>query len=262
MISIKFEDLRALELTVQDPPPTSAPRPLLLPVYMDEIDTAVAVLNEIHRAHRQDVVRNIHPAMPTADPATWKRGWEAKVDQVKPRELYRVVAYLMYATTLAGVVRVAYDDLVKKLAAANDAEATRIRALHAPRTEAAAKMLAPAVKVRNKVFAHTAFAKPGRPEDTASMQYSSLQYLIGNPCGFGPEGLFFGGDWTFDSEPSPGLHPVGVYSLHDVARQLLTAWHQLIDEAVLSLSALPDADVLKARDGAVGVRRLRPASPA
>ncbi|MCG3134749.1 MAG: hypothetical protein HMLKMBBP_02110 [Planctomycetes bacterium] len=261
MISIKFQDLRALELTVQDPPPTSALRPVLLPVYMEEIDSAVAVLNEVHRAHRQDVERNIHPVMPTANRATWKRGWEAKVDQIKPRELYRVVAYLMYATTLAGVVRAAYDDLMKKFAAANDAEASRIVAAHATRIEAARTAYAPVFKVRNKVFAHTALAKPDRPDDTASMKYSSLQYLIGNPCGFGPEGLCFGGDWTFDGDPSPSLRTIGVYSLHIETRHLLAAWRQLLDEAVMSLAALPDADVLRARDGAVSVRRLRPASP-
>lgn len=262
MISIKFQDLRALELTVQDPPPASARRPVLLPVYMDEIDSAITVLNEIHRAHRQDVERNIHPSMPTANPATWKRGWEAKVDQIKPRELYRVVAYLMYATTLAGVVRAAYEDLMKKLAAADNAAAARVGAAHAARIEAAGTAYAPAFKVRNKVFAHTALAKPRRPHDTASMQYSSLQYLIGNPCGFGREGLSFGGDWRFNDDPSPGLRTIGVYSLNIETRHLLTAWHQLIDEAVMSLAALPDVDILKARDGAVGVRRLRPASPA
>lgn len=255
MIPADFSALCAVELVIADPATGVVTGNLPLPVYMEEIDAGISVLNEIERQHGQDVERNITRYMPSADRATWKRGWAERVKRVMPRELYRTVAYLMYLLTLEGAVRTAYEDLQEKLNRCSEDSSERLASSHNPRLSAIRETLAPVVLVRNKVFAHTAFAKPRR-DDTMSMQFSSLQYLVGNAHGWGHDGLVFGGNWRLGGEPSPGLPAVGVSGLAALAREVFREWRSLLGEGIAALAALSDEDIVRAMEGAVRVVRL------
>jgi hypothetical protein len=255
VIDLDFRKLYGLTVLLAPPERPGEVLPLQLPVYMDEIQRCVDVLNAVERDHVTDVERNAKFLV--RDEGELKRRPEAveRLERLMQRELYRLVAYLTYSTTLAGVVEEAYDDLLKKLAACDATAATSIRAAHQARIDALEAELAPAVLVRNKVFAHTAFASPRK--DSESTRFTSLQYLTGNPYGWGPEGLVIGGRFTFDGDPTPELQPVAIRPLARVTFHYLSGWRELLREALARISQLSDADIcagLKDKH-AVGVDR-------
>lgn len=257
MIEANFRSLSRLIVSRVPPDGVGPPSDFVLPVFAGEVQAAIDVLNEIERDHDRDVARNVRRYVPSADTRTWKPNWEERVERIRPRELYRTVAYLMYWTTLDGVVRQIRSDLLTKFRSCDEEAATRLEARQEVRQQLLRDEIAVAVRVRHKVFAHTSFAKPWG--DSKSMQLTSIQYLVGNPYGWGPEGLVFGGSFTLDAEERPELQPLGVFNLSRKAAPSLAGWCELIDEAVRAFADLSDEKIVGGLEYATAVRReLRP----
>lgn len=258
MIEVKFNE--SISLFVAKVSMEGAPLgELPIPVYTEEIDDCIAVLNTIEEDHRTDVDRNC-AYLPGHPSGRWKPEHETRNNRFQRRELYRLVAYLMYATTLSGVVRTAYDDGVEKLEGCCAADAAALRSRHEFEIERLNQLISPATKVRHKVFAHTAFAKP-RKEDSLSQQYTSLHYLCGAGMALTTEGIKFGaGRFIFDGEPAPDLPAWGVRDCARMIAEYLSGWHGLFVDVAASISARTDAEILNAIAYAVAVRRRdRPA---
>jgi hypothetical protein len=254
VIDVDFRNLYGLNVWRAPPAGGDEKVPLLLPVYMDEIHGCVGVLNAIEQDHRRDVERNSKHFVKSADELRRRPEAAAKLDDLMPRELYRLAAYVTYSTTLVGVVESARKDLLEKLARCRSDVAEEVRGGQAERRRQLKIQFGPVFLLRDKIFAHTAFANP--QGDTTSMRFTSLQVLCGNQYGWGPEGLVFGARFVFDQDPTPEVPIIGVRALARMTAAQLAGWRDLFGDAMRRLVQLSDTDILRGFENAVSVERL------
>lgn len=204
------------------------------PGYMGEIDSTIEVLNAIEAAHRDDLAAN-----------PW---WVERKDvplvaykAYRPRDVWRVGSYVMFATTLEGVIAKRYAWLLDMLGAHDVAWRTQQEALHVQALAARADEMKPLRAVRNKVYAHTAWVAP-RKDDPPEVQTASVQYFAGQGACMTADGLRFGGFYLGeDGEHSHKLPAMSMKWLLEEYPRHLAGWHEMFREASERVCEIPDA---------------------
>lgn len=227
------------------------------PGFMAEIDSTIAVLNAIETAHRDDLAANPWLVERTdVSIAAYKA--------YRPRDVWRVGSYVMFATTLEGVVEKRYAWLMDMLGAHDPTWRTRHEALHAEAHVTRKKEMKPLRAVRNKVYAHTAWAQPQK-SDPPEVQAASMWYFAGEGGGITADGLQFGGyHLGTDGVHSHMLPAMSMKWLLDHYPVHLAGWHEMLVEASERVCEIPDATLkswMPAVHTVVG-RRDRPATNA
>lgn len=220
-----------------------------IPPALVEIDHGIAVLNEIEQAQVADLAKNA--ADLSGDPPY------LNVDQrFISRELWRIGSYVMFATTLSGVIEGSYRDTKRLLERCDRRAFRRIGQRHAVRRKARRDELAETRSVRDRVFAHTAYAEEDK-RDTPDVRSASLIYFSAKSIALGPTGMGIvvpGKAWR-------DLPMVTVERLSLTMTVHATEWFSLLGEATDALASVPDDTLLRHVEEAEVVRRARGLRP-
>lgn len=238
-------------------PVTSVTPACIIP---NEIDAVLDLLCEIDQAHQQDLEAN-------ADwlPDRWMTSTEtihglrqagSRLSRFKAREVWRIGSYIMFWCSLEDIVEHEYRALLDLLEWMAPQARAALEAESSIAVASRCKEVEPVREYRNKIFAHTAYAKPlireKRVLDSSVTQLTSLVYFTGSDYLISKAGLALGGTTVVPDAYgiAPHFHSgpqrfaaVILGELTEKAVEHFVAWWSMYKAVLDALQGIPDVDV-------------------
>jgi len=265
-----FVHLPSIQYLSNDGPDIGAgPYSSVTPACMraEEIDASLAVLFEIAQAHKQDVEEN-QDWLPerdstNVDAIVHLRHVGMRLPRFKAREVWRIGSYVMFWCSLEDVVEHEYQALLSLLERLAPDIRARLQVESSADLESRSDEVEPIREYRNKVFAHTAYAKPLKVDDS-STQLTSLVHFTGSDYLLSKRGLTLGGTTVIPDEYGLAPHflsgpqrfkEISVSILVERAVPHFLAWWSMYKTVLTPLYEMPETEVRAAWPAVV--RRIR-----
>lgn len=232
----------------------------------EEIDAGLAVLFEIDQAHKVDLEANaawLPDRWTPSEHATIElRHVGPRLPRFKAREVWRIGSYVMFWCTLEQVVKHEYRQILGLLQRIAPGAKVALEGSSITELEDRDAEMRPIRELRNKIFAHTAYAEP-RGDDLAT-QFTSLVHFSGADFVISKAGVALGGTTVIPDRHGIAPHfrsgtqrfeEVTVSTLVERAVQHFVSWWSMYKIVLAALQAMPDADVRAAWPAVVRVIR-------
>ena len=248
---------------------------------MGTIASAVALINETEAMHESNlrenadwlchVVEDSRP-MNVSVGGQLPASLQGKVDparllRFKNRETILIGSYVVNARALLGVLAKEYEhtaDFLRELAPDQAPTKDAVKKVIEERNDE----LRHVKRVRDKVYAHTAFADPRR-EDHLGVELTSLLMFTGEDYGIDKNGVTLGISHVylsgkvaahFYSGVAPIFPEVSVASLAKDLAEHLPKWHTMFERLLETIATVPPATVCAAKPNVRGIHVYRGAA--
>ena len=219
---------------------------LSLPDNRQVIDGLIGILRAIGTDFLEDHARNKHLVTVPRDSNFNPHAF----DRYKTREIWRVGSYIVFACDLDGIVHKTHEELLDFLGDITPDVCEMYGEVHRKKIPQIRDGLKEIRKLRNKIFAHTAFAEPYK-EDTQEVRKQSMRVVSGYSCvELTDKGLIF--------ETLPGGPAVSVPKLSEIMQTYLESWHALFLELISAVAKTPLEKIRENKPTFHGIRIYPP----